>query len=828
MFRPSFVVKLSEEHQRRLISDAYIQCYGAPPPEKWGKKHKHGGLVSQIRNKLKMSQGSDGTVRSVMLKTYDELVNLRLCSEDETIVLNYDINLSRSARDYTSTMKIQPGSKYEIIACMYIEDGMPFELVADLVSVEMINDGLDEGISKQAIYTLVNRLNPIRNVVKSKGQWTDNHEAWRIARYHFSLHLLVRTNEFYNHESVRKHLKKFGPTLPDWLDREKLEKNGFTFSVNQIGWFDEVHVYQKIGPASNIQCRFKWDSNRKPVRNESDEYSDLADMQGEKIIDLEMYSEIDNEKRNKNEIVNDDCDNVVCDNVVAIDANDDDCDNVDGIDANDDDFDNVVAIDANDDDDCVNDDEVDDECEGDEVETPESHDWHTTSNDEAMNHYCQEHFNIRFKFEQQARFMLGVTMVQNKNGTIDGKRLPMYTYSGKKIVGMGKYSEGHETSIEKAKKSNSVRTWVKKRANRPNGHEYYEKDPVSRIPKIGKGRQHALNRCGISTIYDCVNHPERMEYLTSGKELIKRAIKDGLVNKRINSGSCPDEISKIDHRKADNPYELKYGLNWRLKIDKTPTMKLVRPVSDMIHHMVTETSNALKGSEYEGKALFYHDALSQLTEKKTMEWMEKNEFEGRKISKMWIKPEMGCNAEIKLSNGKTTKDYAGRPPGNSPEFMPLGTTLNQDIHKAVNTQVAATYFLPKDHPLKFSLATPATIEHAYGRVHCPNYDKKNSAIPTSRQIKQDINKVFYALLTVMRAEGKVVQGLASRRGHRAYVNSLSEKAKTELVADKAEEAQLLQGLISDCDSTKTKRNRWLHPDTCEAQKIRWQNKKGKS
>ena len=45
-------------------------------------------------------------------------------------------------------------------------------------------------------------------------------------------------------------------------------------------------------------------------------------------------------------------------------------------------------------------------------------------------------------------------------------------------------------------------------------------------------------------------------------------------------------------------------------------MKLVRPISDMIHHMIQQTTNALKGTKYEGKALFYHDALSQLTEKK--------------------------------------------------------------------------------------------------------------------------------------------------------------------------------------------------------------------
>ena len=82
-------------------------------------------------------------------------------------------------------------------------------------------------------------------------------------------------------------------------------------------------------------------------------------------------------------------------------------------------------------------------------------------------------------------------------------------------------------------------------------------------------------KCGISTIFDCIQHSERMEHLTSENEFIKKAIKDGLANRRVNCGSCPDEVSKIDHRKADNPYESKYGLNWESKINKTPTMKLV-------------------------------------------------------------------------------------------------------------------------------------------------------------------------------------------------------------------------------------------------------------
>ena len=224
-------------------------------------------------------------------------------------------------------------------------------------------------------------------------------------------------------------------------------------------------------------------------------------------------------------------------------------------------------------------------------------------------------------------------MVETKDGSIEGKRLPLYTFSAKKIIGMGKYEEGVQNAIQKAKKSTSECTWVKKLTKRLEGHEFYENDPISHVPKIGIGRQKALDKCGISTIQDYINHPERMEHLTSEKELIVRALKNGLENKIINCGICPDEFKQIDHRKFDNPYASKYGELWREKINKTPTMKLVSPISDMIIHMIRTTTDALKNTKYEGEALFYHDALSQLTEK-TKEWMEKNFFEGKRISNM--------------------------------------------------------------------------------------------------------------------------------------------------------------------------------------------------
>ena len=48
---------------------------------------------------------------------------------------------------------------------LFLTDGNLFELVANLISIEMMDDGLEEGISQTAIYSKLNRLNPIMNIV---------------------------------------------------------------------------------------------------------------------------------------------------------------------------------------------------------------------------------------------------------------------------------------------------------------------------------------------------------------------------------------------------------------------------------------------------------------------------------------------------------------------------------------------------------------------------------------------------------------------------------------------------------------------------------------
>ena len=183
---------------------------------------------------------------------------------------------------------------------------------------------------------------------------------------------------------------------------------------------------------------------------------------------------------------------------------------------------------------------------------------------------------------------------------------------------------------------------------------------------------------------------------------------------------------------------------------------------------------------------------------------------------MWITPVFGCNDEIVLSDGSINTNYAGRPVGNSPEFMPLDNSLNQDIHCAVRSQVSATRSLPKDDPRRFSFATPESIKHAYGRCHCPRYDP-NSAVPTPERIEMDINKVLFSLEQIMEAGGKVVPGLASRIGHRSYMDSCAIQNSNGGGHDVNE----ISASNSNAVKKKAKKMRWFHPDTCDALHSRW-------
>jgi hypothetical protein len=78
----------------------------------------------------------------------------------------------------------------------------------------------------------------------------------------------------------------------------------------------------------------------------------------------------------------------------------------------------------------------------------------------------------------------------------------------------------------------------------------------------------------------------------------------------------------------------------------------------------------------------------------------------------WIKPELGLNNH--------TLTFGGRPPGNSPELMPLDTSLNQDIHESMKKHNLLSIAICTHHGVAdnclFSMATPKEAAHCYKHI----------------------------------------------------------------------------------------------------------------
>jgi hypothetical protein len=207
----------------------------------------------------------------------------------------------------------------------------------------------------------------------------------------------------------------------------------------------------------------------------------------------------------------------------------------------------------------------------------------------------------------------------------------------------------------------------------------------------------------------------------------------------------------VDHRKAKNPYMSRYGEGWKQHVKNSCMLKGYVDVRDMVRHIYKKSEELMKGTLYEDRWFFYHDALSLMKAQDTKKWMEE---EG--ILKHWILPENDLNKE--------RPRYMGHPIGNSPEFMPLDCSLNNDLDDELWRHILYTRFLEEDDPRKFSISTPLRGSRAIERVW------KNS-VP-SKRIKQDVYKVLVALREVYKAEGCIVKNLGNRNGRRA----LEEKA----------------------------------------------------
>jgi hypothetical protein len=85
--------------------------------------------------------------------------------------------------------------------------------------------------------------------------------------------------------------------------------------------------------------------------------------------------------------------------------------------------------------------------------------------------------------------------------------------------------------------------------------------------------------------------------------------------------NAPESLT-VDHRKAVNPYMSRYGEGWKQHVKNSCMLKGYIDVRDMVRHIYKKSEELMKGTLYEDRWFFYHDALSLMMAQDTKDWMK--------------------------------------------------------------------------------------------------------------------------------------------------------------------------------------------------------------
>ena len=102
-------------------------------------------------------------------------------------------------------------------------------------------------------------------------------------------------------------------------------------------------------------------------------------------------------------------------------------------------------------------------------------------------------------------------------------------------------------------------------------------------------------------------------------------------------------------------------------------------ITDLIRFMMKESENLMKGSLHEDNFFIVHDALVLMTAKETIQWMKEKNYYHRLL--------------LPMNGFQDGTPYAGRPVGNSPEFMTLENSLNRDILNSLRFHCVLSLFV---------------------------------------------------------------------------------------------------------------------------------------
>jgi hypothetical protein len=198
---------------------------------------------------------------------------------------------------------------------------------------------------------------------------------------------------------------------------------------------------------------------------------------------------------------------------------------------------------------------------------------------------------------------------------------------------------------EELKRVRALKTegqWLDKRTRLPG--LLFENDSVMVLDKITEKTAERLINHGIKTVLDMkMITASGISAIISDKNfrVSETTLRDWQAKaEQAQQGSTSDRVHK-DHRQNDNPCLSRYGPDlWLSDIRKCTTLSGYRCVTEMIDHIDTETKRVMKGTKNEGQGLWYHDALSLMTCKKSVQYMKQ-----KLIFDNWLLPWAGCKRE---------------------------------------------------------------------------------------------------------------------------------------------------------------------------------------
>ena len=401
---------------------------------------------------------------------------------------------------------------------------------------------------------------------------------------------------------------------------------------------------------------------------------------------------------------------------------------------------------------------------------------------------------------------MGVATVQRAvDGPLEGVRCKPYDYTGKWIVGVAKWKELVAVELRRVRglgtRQAAKEGFLVGSPSKGDPHIYYD-DGVARLPGVGKSTAANLASGGIATVHDVARlvaaRADFSEFEARGlcRSTILKAVRGW---DRAGDAIVTRNFQVVDHRKADNPYQSRFGNAWEAAIGKAKALRKHECVTHLWLHVLQETASVFRGTTHEDTWMVYHDALTHLTDKSTAEWMRTHDIDGaatteeeQAIFRRWVLPVYGLNNDI--GGGR----YASRPVGNSPELMPLDCNLFQDLDFAVNYHVAVSKGLADDNPAKFSRRTPKAAAETFKRIW--------TLAPDSVRIVQDVTRCWTTHLHQIReARGCMVPGIGNHNGRRRVLGvhkhgghrTKKPRAATMLLHPDTQEA--VQELIARAD-----------------------------